>query len=126
MSDFYFDVVSTNDGGCAALVYGAFMPIINRSGILRFSSSGDLIWQQYYQSADQSLFGATLSDLIITPDGGFLLTGFCYYLDPDNPTFGWLHPYYIKTDSLGNFEWETIAHQETGDIGGDSGGVKYL
>ena len=62
----------------------------------------------------------TLSNLILTPDEGFLMTGWCYYPDPDNPTLAWLHPYYVKTDSLGNFEWETIVHKETGDIGGDA------
>jgi hypothetical protein len=118
--DFYYDGVCTLDDGYAALVFGAFTPSSYRTGILKFSSSGDLIWQQYYQSVDQSLFDATISDLIIAPDGGFLLTGNCTYLDPENPTIGWIHPYYIKTDSLGNFEWETIVHQSTGDIGGDA------
>ncbi len=46
------------------------------------------------------------------------MTGFCYYPDPDDPDLYWLHPYYIKTDSLGNFEWETILHKETADLGG--------
>jgi hypothetical protein len=121
MSDFYFDLVCTNDGGSAALVYGAFTPIINRAGILRFSSDGELLWQQYYQGEDPSVFAATLTNLVLTPDQGFLMTGFCYYPDPDpNNHFSWLHPYYIKTDSMGIFEWETIVHKESGDVGGEA------
>ncbi|MCK9401282.1 MAG: T9SS type A sorting domain-containing protein [Bacteroidales bacterium] len=120
-NDFFWDVVCTPDGGCAVLVYGAFIPLFTyRAGILKFSAGGDLLWQQYYQSPDQSVSGVTLSDLNLAPDEGFLLSGFCYYLDPENPDLAWLHPYYIKADSLGYFEWETIVHKETGDIGGQA------
>jgi hypothetical protein len=118
-NDTFWDVVYTNDGGCAALVYGAFSPLLNRAGILKFSSNGDLLWQQYYQSDDSGIGSPELSNLIRTPDEGFLMTGWCYYPDPDT-TLAWLHPYYVKTDSLGNFEWETIVHKETGDVGGEA------
>ena len=77
-----------------------------------------MLWQKYYQSSDQGVFDEELTYLILTPDSGFLMTGFCYYPDPDNPDLYWLHPYYVKTDSLGNFEWETIVHKETADMGG--------
>ena len=59
-------------------------------------------------------------NLLLTPDNGFLMTGYCYYPDPDNPDLYWLHPYYVKTDSLGNFEWEIVLHNETADIGGEA------
>jgi hypothetical protein len=118
--DFFWDCVCTYDGGCAALIYGAYTLTYNRAGILKFSSTGELLWQQYYQSEDLGVIDPELSDLIITPDRGFLMTGFCFYPDPEHPEIGWLHPYYIKTDSLGNFEWETIVHKETGAIGGDA------
>jgi hypothetical protein len=120
--DFYHDVVSTPDNGCAAMVIQAFYPnySLNNTGILRFSSDGELLWQKYYQSSDQGVWDEELNDLILTPDSGFLMTGFCYYPDPDNPDLNWLHPYYVKTDSLGNFEWETIVHKETADMGGEA------
>jgi len=118
-NDFYMDIVSTPDGGCAALIFGAFYPQYNfRTGILRFSSDGDILWQQYYQSPDQGVDNEEISNLLLSPDSGFLMTGWCYYPDPDNPSLLWLHPYYIKTDSLGNWEWETIVHKETADMGG--------
>ncbi|MFA4864627.1 MAG: hypothetical protein WC605_12770, partial [Bacteroidales bacterium] len=120
-NDFFWSNAITPDGGYAALIFGAFLPLYSyRTGILRFSPEGDLLWQQYYQSPDQGVSGEALSNLILTPDHGFLMTGMCYYPDPDNPTIGWLHPYYIKVDSLGNFEWEIILHKETADIGGDA------
>ena len=120
-NDFFRDIVTTPEGGCTAIIYGAYLPLpTNKHGLLKFSSGGDLEWQKYYESSDTNIFGENLSNLIMTPDLGYLLTGFCYYIDPDNPAYGWLHPYYIKADSLGNFEWETVVHKETGDVGGDA------
>jgi hypothetical protein len=117
--DFYTDITATPDGGCAAVVINAFHPLfVNRKGLLRFSTDGDLLWQQYYQSPNQGIQDESLSNLLLTPDNGFLMTGYCYYPDPDNPGLSWLHPYYVKTDSLGNFEWEVVLHNETADIGG--------
>lgn len=117
--DFYSDIVTTPDGGCAAVIINAFHPLfINRKGILRFSTDGDLLWQYYYPSQDPGIQEEFLSNLLLTPDNGFLMTGYCYYPDPDNPGLSWLHPYYVKTDSLGNFEWEIVLHSETADIGG--------
>ena len=117
--DFYNDIVVTPDGGCAAMVIQAFHPLyIYNTGILRFSPDGDLLWQRYYQSQDPGIQEEDLFNLLLTPDNGFLMTGYCYYPDPENPGLSWLHPYYVKADSLGNFEWEVVLHSETADIGG--------
>jgi hypothetical protein len=119
--DFYADIITTIDNGCAALIVQSFYPLrIYRNGIIRFSRDGILLWQQYYQSDDPGVNNEELLDMIMTPDSGFLLTGTCYYPDLDNPDLNWLHPYYVKTDSLGNFEWETIVHKETADMGGEA------
>ncbi|MBP6872802.1 MAG: T9SS type A sorting domain-containing protein [Bacteroidales bacterium] len=117
--DFYTDIVCTHDGGCAAVVINAFHPLfINSTGILRFSTDGDLVWQQYYQSQDPGIQEENIFNLLLTPDSGFLMTGYCYYPDPNNPGLSWLHPYFVKTDSLGNLEWEVVLHSETADMGG--------
>ncbi len=117
--DFYSDIVATPDGGCAAVIINAFHPLfINRKGILRFSTNGDLLWQYYYPSQDPGIQEEFLSNLILAPDNGFLMTGYCYYPDPENPGLSWQHPYFVKTDSVGNFEWEVVLHIETADIGG--------
>jgi hypothetical protein len=76
------------------------------------------LWQQYYQSSDQGVYNEEISNLILTPDSGFLMIGDCYYPDPENPDLLWLHPYYVKVDSVGNFEWEIVLQGETGDLGG--------
>ena len=102
--DFLSDVVTTPDGGCCSIINNAFEPlVINQSGLLRFSPDGELVWQKYYQSEDGGVDDQYLHNLITTPDQGFLLTGFCYYPDPENPSIYWVHPYYVKVDSSGQF-----------------------
>jgi hypothetical protein len=77
-----------------------------------------LIWRHDYNSPDNHSQGEILYNLLETPDRGFLMTGYIYYEDPIYPGSYWSHPYYIKTDSLGNFDWETIVHKEIREIGG--------
>ena len=107
----------TPDGGCAVLLYRTGdNGFVDRNCLARFDKEGSLLWKKCYNSSDSLLGNEDCIDLILTPDKGFLLTGHCYYTDTVN-NLGWPHPYYIKTDSLGNFEWETVPdkHGENGD-----------
>ncbi len=91
---------------------------IDRKCLAKLSPEGDLLWKQCYTSADTSQMGEDVFDIILTPDYGFLITGFCWYEDPTINDLWWLHPYYLKVDSLGNFEWETVVFKETNLEGG--------
>jgi hypothetical protein len=93
-------------------------PWVDRICLAKFSASGDLEWKQCYNSPDSLLGNEDSENLILTPDNGFLITGWCYYTNPSH-TLNWLHPYYIKTDSIGNFEWETVADKESDTLGGE-------
>lgn len=93
-------------------------PWVERICLAKLSHDGELIWKQCYTSSDTSQRNEDISDIIVTSDAGFLMTGFCDYEDPTVPNKWWLHPYYLKTDSLGNFEWETVAYKETEMDGG--------
>lgn len=93
-------------------------PWVERICLAKLSSEGDLIWKLCYTTSDTSQRNEDVFDIIVTPDSGFLITGFCYYEDPTVPNKWWVHPYYLKTDSLGNFEWETVAYKETELEGG--------
>jgi len=57
---------------------------------------------------------------LITPDSGFLITATCGYLDVDSTQMYWPKQYFIKTDSFGNFEWETVVHSDNNLAGGDA------
>jgi hypothetical protein len=119
--DYSQDILCTNEGGCVVLLNNTG-PDSNyygeRVAFAKLSAGGELIWQKGYNSPDTNSKGEILFDLLETPDRGFLMTGYIYYEDPTFPGRFWTHPYYIKVDSLGNFEWETIVHKEIWEIGG--------
>jgi hypothetical protein len=96
-------------------------PDIERICLAKLSSEGELLWKHCYTSADTSQRDEDTYDLILTPDSGSLVSGFCYYEDPAVPNLWWLHPYFLKTDSSGNFEWETVVYKETNMHGGIAG-----
>ena len=93
-------------------------PWVDRICLAKLSPWGDLLWKQCYTSADTSQQNEDTYDIIVAPDQGFLITGFCYYEDPTYPNSWSLHPYYLKVDSLGIFQWETVVYKETNLHGG--------
>jgi len=96
-------------------------PWVDRICLAKLSTDGDLAWKHCYTSADTSQQNEDSYDLILTPDHGFLVTGFCYYEDPTYPNHWIPHPYFLKVDSMGNFEWETVVYKETNLGGGVAG-----
>ena len=109
----------TPDGGVVMiLMYMNTEPFTDRICLARFDINGNLLWQNCYNSSDSLLNNQEAYDLTITTDGGFLITGRCYYEDPAPPHLYWPKPYYIKTDSIGNFIWETVVHNEISNVGG--------
>ena len=114
-------ILSTDSGGCVVLLnntgpdssyYGV------RVALAELDADGELLWQQNYNSADSSFQGEIIVHVLKTIDSGYLLTGLCDYEDPSYPGLFWTHPYFIKFDSVGNFEWETIVNKETPSNGG--------
>ena len=74
--------------------------------LYKLDLNGDMEWQQVYGQKDTLMYGAQGNDLIVTPDNQYIITGFCYYPDPDTVDPMYLRPLIIKVDSLGNAEWE--------------------
>jgi hypothetical protein len=112
--DYAFHTLALNDQGCIVLIISVDDPLINRLCLVRFDVDGNLSWKEYYNSQDTSIWAPFGQSLIQTQDSGFLITGKCYYEDPDEPNLFLLKPYYIKTDKDGNFEWETVVHKDIG------------
>ncbi|RLD45228.1 MAG: hypothetical protein DRJ05_12980 [Bacteroidetes bacterium] len=114
-------VVATPDGGCVVVLrYMTVDPTKDRICLAKLDTYGTLQWKHCYNSSDTSLYYSDAYDLVSCPDGGFLISGVCDYVNPDPPQYLWPKPYYIKTDSLGNFEWETVVHSEISDKGGSA------
>ncbi len=119
--DFANHVQATEDGGCLTLLLlSGEEPQLDRICLSRFNKVGDLLWKECYNSQDTSISNAFIQSFIQTQDKGFLLTGHTGYEDPNQPNLFWSKPYYIKTDSLGVFEWEVVVHSDVGGVQGGS------
>jgi hypothetical protein len=117
--DFASCLTLTTNGGVAVAIFQINSdPQVDRICLAKLSKDGELFWKHCYTTVDTSQRNEDIYDIIVTPDKGFLLTGFCDYEDPEVPNKWWLHPYFLKTDSLGNFEWETVLYKETNLHGG--------
>ncbi|MBC8320169.1 MAG: T9SS type A sorting domain-containing protein [Bacteroidetes bacterium] len=109
----------TPDGGVVAILCQmGSIPFVDDICLAKFDIAGNLQWKYCYNSSDTAIYGDFAWDITLASDGGFFISGECNYQDPNNPSIGWVKPFYIKTDSLGNFEWETVIHKEVSDVGG--------
>jgi len=113
--DYFRGLCTTSDGGCATIMLGESLN--DEDFLCRFSKEGNLLWKYYYPPTTGQTGLERTEHLILTPDQGFLMSGFCYYSNPWD-TLSYLSPYYIKTDSMGNFEWELVAGLHPNNIGG--------
>jgi hypothetical protein len=107
--DYAYTIVSTNDGGCAVLLRytGITPPQTDRLCLAKIDANGNMLWKHCYNSSDTNLLNEDGRSLLITSDKGFLITGNCDYHDSIT-NLDWVKPYLIKTDSLGNFQWERV------------------
>ena len=119
--DYSLDVLSDDDNGCIILLNNTG-PDSNYSSeritLAKLSDDGELIWYHSYLSSDTSMQAEIMFNILPTWESGYLLTGFCDYEDLNDPGRYVRKPYYIKTDSLGVFQWETIVYKELPYIGG--------
>jgi hypothetical protein len=117
--DFTRSMILTTDRCIAAVLsYTNPVPHKDRICLAKLSPDGEQLWKHCFTSVDTHQRDEESYDLILTPDNGFLITGFCYYEDPTEPNHWIPHPYFLKTDFLGNFEWETVVFKETNLDGG--------
>jgi len=81
-------------------------PQNQRIWLYRLDNEGGIIWIQCYAQTDTLIQGEKGVSISISPDYLFLITGYCYYPNPNNPNYLWLRPFLIKVDTTGYSEWE--------------------
>jgi hypothetical protein len=91
-------IVPTSDSG---FVIAGYTNTYGNGGydgyLIKVNKAGDLIWQKTYGDTDWDMFNA----LQQTSDNGFVMTGYSYSNSKGEKDF-WI----VKTDSLGNIQWE--------------------
>jgi len=71
--------------------------------LVRSDANGQILWEKTYGGSENDNSWSILP----TPDGGFLLFGDTFSADGDvSHSNGFLDYWVVKTDSLGNLEWE--------------------
>jgi hypothetical protein len=91
---------------------------IERNQLWGIDSTGKINWHNQIVPEDEVPFNGTyIFDFSLTSDRGYLLTGYCYYPDPQNPGWDRLQYLLVKTDSIGNAEWIQPNGLDTNNIG---------
>jgi hypothetical protein len=112
-------IVESSDGGYAVVgtqtTPGSSQPALE---IVKVDSTGIVEWTKTYVAPVQDgvYWAASANDAIATSDGGYLIAGTLSRVNSQNaPTHGWM----VKTDSLGNLEWNKT-------VGGDGSYVSSV
>jgi hypothetical protein len=105
ISDYGLKVQPVSDGYIGLLSYYTD-GIEKRVWTIKLDNYGNIVWRKVYFQDDPGYRNEDACDLLVTPDGGLLVTAYGYY-DPQGGWNGWLRSILVKTDSLGNEEWIT-------------------
>lgn len=94
-------VSETSDGGFIITGYSyENITLTDDIILIKVNSNGDLIWSKSYHLYDYYQYG---NSVIQTIDGGYLING--SLVTPDGSDFATI---IIKTDSLGNSQWDRV------------------
>jgi hypothetical protein len=91
------EVIQTNDGGYAIAAYTSTSHI-SKNKLVKIDANGDLRWNKTYGAASEENF---VYSVVEVEDGGFAMAGVTSY-----QSHGDLDAWLVKTDSMGNLEWE--------------------
>lgn len=95
----FLSVRQTRDGGYVAAGTANMNPHLGQAWVVRLDSTGRVIWQHYYKSADEPF--SIISSVEQTTDGGYVVTG-QVFLHISGAIQAWI----IKLDSAGNIVWQ--------------------
>lgn len=81
-----------------------YLSLNERITLMELDSAGNIIWQNNFTHNNNS----EPYELLLTSDGGYLITGITYTPMPEDSNIVWLRGMAIKIDSLGNEEWNKV------------------
>ena len=74
--------------------------------LMHLDEYGEIIWKQRYFQTDPMVHPYDVTDLKITPEGNYLVTGTCYRPVSGQTQPDWVWPMMIMADSTGEAVWE--------------------
>jgi len=74
--------------------------------LMHLDEYGEIIWDQRYFQNDPLVHPYDVTDLKVTQEGNYLVTGTCYRPVSGQTQPGWLWPMMIMADSTGDAVWE--------------------
>ncbi len=116
--DYARDICGLDDGGCTiSLKYSGGIPGDDRICLLNLDHAGNFIWKECYDGLDTNMIQPDHEDLLLTPDGGYLISGSTLYRNNIPPYYNRRKPLLIKTDPLGHAEWLHFIEKDSSSRG---------
>ncbi len=105
--NFFLDLVLLEDGSTVAVSIQNDTDIFNNIHLHKFNNEGELLWRKTLFSKHEhpKVMNASPNSLIKHSDGGYLVTGTCYWPNPDDTLWVYVRMFMVKADSQGNEEW---------------------
>lgn len=106
--DFFNDAVILPDKSIVALSSQNDVDMTKAVHLHKFSPDGQPVWRKEIASRTQhpQIWNPFVYKLLLLSDGGYLVTGECYWPNPgDPPNGGWIRMFIVKADAEGNEEW---------------------
>lgn len=104
----YYDaghsIQQTSDDGL--IIVGTLFGSYGDVGLIKTDMNGDTSWTKRYGGANQDV-GQSVKQ---TDDGGYIVSGHTYSMGPGTPECP--NVYIIRTDSIGNSQWQKIMGRE--------------
>ncbi len=105
--DFFWDAIVTEDGSIVALSMQNDPDNMNSFHLHKFTPDGQPVWRKELASPQlhPDIWDPDPWKLLLMPDGGFLVTGNCYWPDPGGGLSKYIRMFLVKADANGNEEW---------------------
>lgn len=105
--DFFWDAVVLEDGSIIALSMQNDPDNMDSFHLHKFTADGQPVWRKELASPQlhPDIWDPEPWKLLQMPDGGFLVTGNCYWPNPEGGLQKWIRMFLVKADADGNEEW---------------------
>ena len=105
--DFFIDATIIDDGSIVALSIQNDPENMNSFHLHKFNSEGQPVWRKELASPNihPDIWDPDAYNLLALDDGGFLITGTCYWPNPEGGSAKYIRMFLVKAGADGTEEW---------------------